>query len=325
MAERSASIDGAVQGIESLIDGLDKVLKGKREFLKRLVAAFIAGGHVLIQDVPGLGKTTVAKTLAKLISSQESPVSYKRIQFTPDLLPYDITGVDVYDPDSRSFDFVPGPIFADVVLADEINRSTPKVQSALLEVMAEGQVTVGNRTHLMGDLFFVIATQNPIEIEGTYPLPVAQSDRFLVRLSLGYPDEADELAILKEDPSHTVMPYIEAVCGRNDVLELRRVARELYCDDVLLQAVVKIANHTRNDDQVAYGASPRAGLMLVAAARAFALVQGRDYVIDQDIVELAPLVLAHRIKMHDTRLTGADVERYVEKITRIYTDAIHRG
>ena len=323
MTERNASIDGALRSIESLIGGLDRVLKGKREFLTRLVSAFIAGGHVLIQDLPGLGKTTVAKTLAKLISLPENPASYKRIQFTPDLLPYDITGVDVYDPDKHEFSFVPGPIFADIVLADEINRSTPKVQSALLEVMAEGQVTVGNRTHPAGEMFFVIATQNPIEIEGTYPLAVAQTDRFLMRLSVGYPDETEELSILKEDPSHKIMPYIDPVCGKEEVLALRSVAETVHCSDELLETVVRIANHTRRDDQVAYGVSPRAGLMLVASARAFALVHGRDYVVDQDIIELAPLVFAHRLKMHDRRIGADELERYVSTVARGYSEALH--
>ena len=188
-----------------LIEGLETVIRGKTEVLEQLVTGILAGGHVLIEDVPGLGKTTLAKTVARLVSRSRkgSSVVFRRIQFTPDLLPYDITGVDVFDPGTRTFVFTPGPVFANVLLADEINRTTPKVQSALLEVMAEGQVTVGNHTYRMDPFFFVIATQNPVEMEGVYPLPLAQIDRFLMKLHIGYPDTEVEVGIVRDDPAAT--------------------------------------------------------------------------------------------------------------------------
>ena len=195
----SAGFRGAHALARRLVDGLASVIRGKEEVLERLVTAVIAGGHVLVEDVPGLGKTTLAKTIARLVSGSRkgSAVTFRRIQFTPDLLPYDITGVDVFDPGTRKFVFTPGPVFANVLLADEINRTTPKVQSALLEVMAEGQVTIGNTTYPMDPFFFVIATQNPVEMEGVYHLPLAQIDRFLMKLHIGYPDAEVEVGIVQ--------------------------------------------------------------------------------------------------------------------------------
>ncbi|MFW5688933.1 MAG: AAA family ATPase [Spirochaetota bacterium] len=284
--------------LTKLLDGLATVIKGKDAELRLLVATVLARGHALIEDPPGLGKTTVARTLAALIGGSR----FRRIQFTPDLLPYDITGVDVFDPQTTEFVFRPGPIFADVVLADEINRSTPKVQSALLEVMAEGQVTVGTTTHRLGALFFVIGTQNPIEIEGTYPLPLAQVDRFMTRIHLGYPDEETEIAVVRGDPSHRVMPTLEPVCTLEELLIAQAAAEAIHCADELITAAVRICRATRDHHGVEYGASPRGALMLVAAARAYALLAGREYVSDEDLLLLAAPVLAHRIKLRDHRL-----------------------
>jgi MoxR-like ATPase len=313
-----------VQLLDRLVSELSRVIRGKEPFLRQLLSALIAGGHVLIDDLPGLGKTTVAKTLALLIGSDETrhePVAFRRIQFTPDLLPYDITGVDVFDPKTREFVFTPGPVFANIVLADEINRSTPKVQSALLEVMAEHQVTVGNRTHTMDDLFLVMGTQNPVEIEGTYPLPIAQVDRFLMRLHIGYPSAEVELDILASNPSESVMPLITPICSRSDILAARAAAQSLYCDEELMRAVVDIATATREHAAVEYGVSPRGSLMLLAAARAYALVRGRSYVIDQDIVDLAAPVLAHRIKLRDA---GVDPRGLVDEVARGRIERVHR-
>ena len=315
--------NGYVELLDRLVAELSRVIRGKESFLRQLVSCLVAGGHVLIDDVPGLGKTTVAKTLALLIGADEKmhePVAFRRIQFTPDLLPYDITGVDVFDPKSREFVFTPGPVFANVVLADEINRSTPKVQSALLEVMAEHQVTVGTRTHTMDDLFLVMGTQNPVEIEGTYPLPLAQVDRFLMRLHIGYPDEAVELDILASNPSESIMPHIKPVCSRSQVLDARRAAEGLFCDEELMRAVVRIATATREHGAVEYGVSPRGSLMLLKAARAYALVRGRSYVIDQDIVDLAAPVLAHRIKLRDE---SVDARELVDEVARGQIERVH--
>lgn len=296
--------------IRAMLQTLGSVIRGKDEFLELFLACFFAGGHVLIEDLPGLGKTTVAKTLARLVADPDgSPIDFKRIQFTPDLLPYDITGVDVFDPDKKEFVFSRGPIFANVVLADEINRTTPKVQSALLEVMAEGQVTVGNTTHTLDDLFFVAATQNPLEIEGTYPLPVAQLDRFMMRLAIGFPDAKSEFRILKENPSARIMPDVTPVVTADDVRELRSAADLVFVADELIEATVRIAHATREHDAVEFGASPRAGLMLLAAARALALVRGRDYATDQDIVDTVVPVMAHRLRFKDPRISVAGLLR----------------
>jgi MoxR-like ATPase len=305
----------------ALVDGLERVIRGKTGVLEMLVTAMLAPGHVLIEDVPGLGKTTLAKTVAHLVAradgrggAKTAPVTFRRIQFTPDLLPYDITGVDVYEPGRRGFVFSPGPVFASVLLADEINRTTPKVQSALLEVMAEGQVTVGNRTRAVDPFFFVIATQNPVEIEGVYPLPLAQLDRFLLRLRVGYPERSVEEGIVRDDPAATVMPGIKPVCGRSEVLAARRRADAVFFDGRLLSTVVGVTAATRVHPGIELGASPRAGIMFARACRALALVRGRDHVIDQDLVDLAPLVLAHRLRLKDVR---TDADSLVREIVMI--------
>lgn len=286
----------------NLIDEMERVIKGKRSFLLTLICAYIAGGHVLLEDYPGLGKTTVAKALAALISmgaGRRRGSSFRRIQFTPDLLPYDITGVEVYTPETHRFKFVPGPVFAQVVLADEINRAGPKVQSALLEVMAENQVTVGNKSYPMDALFFVIATQNPLEIEGTYPLPLAQMDRFLMRLSLGYPDMEAEMAILIGNPSEQELPRLKPVCTRQVLLEAREMIDRIYCAPELVETAIEAASLSRNHKNIYLGISPRGTLHLLRAARSLALIQGREYVIDQDFLDLSGPVWGHRLRSRD--------------------------
>ncbi|HVP19610.1 MAG TPA: AAA family ATPase [Spirochaetia bacterium] len=296
-----------------LIEGLSTVIRGKRTVLEYLVTCILAGGHLLIEDVPGLGKTTLAKTVARLVSRSRkgSHVVFRRIQFTPDLLPYDITGVDVFDPSNGTFVFSPGPVFTNVLLADEINRTTPKVQSALLEVMAEGQVTIGNKTHRLDPFFFVMATQNPVEMEGVYPLPIAQIDRFLMKLRVGYPEPDVEVEIVRDDPSHTVMPEIQAVCGREEILGARDAVGRVFCDEKLIRAGVGISAATRGHPGIALGSSPRGSLMLIRAARALALVRGREYVVDQDLIDLAPLVIAHRLRLKDSRLDPQTMAREI--------------
>ncbi len=314
LSRNSKTKEKACKLISSLIESMEKVIRGKHEVIELLLTCLISGGHVLIEDVPGLGKTTIAKTLAKLISKNKKgeSVSFKRIQFTPDLLPYDITGVDIFDPEKKKFVFAKGPVFANIVLADEINRTTPKVQSALLEVMAEKQVTVGNRTYSMEPLFFVIATQNPIETAGTYPLPFAQIDRFIMKLKVGYPDENQEIDIVKENPSIKIMPNIKPVCGKDDILEIQNIADNIYCDEKLIKTAVSVVNMTRKHQGIELGASPRASIMLIKAAKAYALVKGREYVIDQDIIDLASLIIAHRLKLKDINL---DIEYEIRSYT----------
>jgi MoxR-like ATPase len=302
-----------------LLEGAGRIIKGKKEFLELLIAAILAGGHVLIEDNPGLGKTTVAKTLAKLIDGGRKGLDFKRIQFTPDLLPYDITGVDVFDPKARKFRFIPGPVLANIVLADEINRTTPKVQSALLEVMAEKQVTIGQETHRPPEPFFVIATQNPIESEGTFPLPAAQLDRFMMKLSMGYPGREAELAILEENPAEESLAKLEPVIRLTDFMAAKKAAGAIFCHQTLKEAIADMIRDTRIHRGFILGASPRAGLHLLGAARALAFIKGRNFVSDEDLALLAVPVLAHRVRLRDPR---AQADKFIREICLARIDGI---
>ena len=315
MSEKNAAV-------KALLNGAGRVIRGKQEFLEFLTAGILAGGHVLLEDNPGLGKTTVAKTFARLISGAGGkPLLFKRIQFTPDLLPYDITGVDVFDPETRSFRFVPGPVLANIVLADEINRTTPKVQSALLEVMAERQVTIGASTHRPPEPFFVIATENPIESEGTFPLPAAQLDRFMMRLSLGCPDRETELSILEDNPAGRALGELEPVLSEAEFLAARAASASVFCHESLKEAVADIVRETRTHRAFILGASPRAGIHFLEAAKALALVRGREYVIDEDLLVLACPVLTHRVRFRDPRAQGDRIIREIclARLNRIKT------
>jgi MoxR-like ATPase len=304
----------------SLIEGMQRIIKGKREFLELLVTAALAGGHVLIEDNPGLGKTTVAKTLAKLFEGKKGLV-FKRIQFTPDLLPYDITGVDVFDPKTLKFRFMPGPVLANIVLADEINRATPKVQSALLEVMAERQVTIGQTSHRPPEPFLVIATENPIESEGTFPLPAAQLDRFMMKLSMGYPGREAELAILEKNPAEEI-EKLKPVVATVDFMAAKKEIGTVFCHEALKEAVADMIRDTRVHRAFVLGASPRAGLHLLEAAKALAFVRGRNYIIDEDLTILAEPVLAHRVRLRDPRAAANKLIREIclARINGVKTD-----
>jgi MoxR-like ATPase len=283
--------------IKQLALSISMVYKGEEAFVEKLLSCYLAGGHLLLQDNPGTGKTTLARSLAALVKD----CRFSRIQFTPDLLPFDITGVEIWDEFTRTFEFRPGPVFTNILLADEINRSTPKVQSALLEAMGEAQVTVAGVSHLLEPPFFVVATQNPIEMEGTYPLPAAQLDRFMMMLLPGYPKAQDEFDILKGDPARTILPGLQAPLNREQLLNLQQHVQDVFCDDSLIWTVTKACQKLRNLDQLRLGVSPRGGLMLLRAARALALIRGRDYVEDQELLDLVVPVFRHRMVMKNSQ------------------------
>jgi MoxR-like ATPase len=269
---------------------IEAVIEGKRDAIQLTLAVLLAEGHLLIEDVPGVGKTMLAKALARAIDG-----SVRRVQFTPDLLPSDITGVSAYNQERRDFEFRPGPVFANIVLGDEINRASPKTQSALLECMEERQVTVDGTTYSLQAPFMVIATQNPVEMEGTYPLPEAQRDRFTARISLGYPLPAAEREMLDHHGSSSPLDQLSPVARASDVQDLVTAVRGVLVSDQVKDYIISLANATRTSPELRLGASPRATLHLLRASRAWAALDGRDYVIPDDVQHLARPVLAHRL------------------------------
>jgi MoxR-like ATPase len=289
---------------------MEQVLVGKGNVIDLVLASVFSGGHVLVEDVPGIGKTTLARTLAESLRC-----SFRRIQCTPDLMPSDITGVHFYNQKLGEFEFRPGPILAQVVLADEINRATPRTQSALLEAMAEGQVTVDDRTILLPAPFLLVATQNPIELEGTFPLPEAQLDRFLLRVRMGYPDEDEEERMLdrfnRANPIDSIVPVTEGL----DIVQAQENVRRIYVDPVLSNYMVRLTQATRAHDDVELGASPRATLGLYRCSQAFAAIRGREYITPDDVKVLAPYALAHRtILTSQARLRGRTAEDVVQEL-----------
>lgn len=275
---------------QRVIENLEKVIIGKRNTLELVVIGLLAQGHLLIDDVPGVGKTMMARTLAKSLGC-----SFERIQFTPDMLPSDVTGISIYNQDTRQFEFRAGPVMTQILLADEINRATPKTQSALLEAMEEKQVTVDGITHKIEEPFLVLATQNPIEYEGTFPLPEAQLDRFFMRVQMGYPSLSDEIRILEaqqvQHPIHKINPVIET----GELLSIQEMVKHIFVADSMKNYIVKIIRATRENKEVYLGASPRGSLSLFRAAQILAAMNKRDYVIPDDIKYLAEFVLSHRI------------------------------
>ena len=293
---------------------MEKVLVGKRDVIELVLAAVFSGGHVLVEDVPGIGKTTLARCLAESLRC-----SFRRIQCTPDLMPSDITGVHFYNQKLGEFEFRAGPILAQVVLADEVNRATPRTQSALLEAMAEGQLTVDDRTIPLPAPFLLIATQNPIELEGTFPLPEAQLDRFMLRLRMGYPDEDEEERMLARFNNANPIDSLVPVADGPDVINTQEMVRRIYVDPVLSSYIVRLAQATRIHEDVELGASPRATLGLYRCSQAYAAIRGRDYVTPDDVKVLAPYALAHRmILASQARLRGRNAEDVViELLSRV--------
>ena len=306
-----ATETGARAIAERIIDNVKQVILGKDEAIRLGVIALMCQGHVLIEDVPGVGKTMLAKSLAR-----STGCSFSRIQFTPDLLPSDITGVSIFNQKTSEFQFRAGPIIAQVVLADEINRATPKTQSALLEAMEEHQVTVEGITHPLPGPFIVMATQNPIEYEGTFPLPEAQLDRFLLRIRLGYPTMEQEIAIMDSQQLHHPFEDLAPVAGPQEVLSLQDATRKIYVDPLVKQYIASLVEGSRKHRDVALGCSPRASLALQRTAQAMTLLQGRDYVLPDDVKDLAEPVMAHRLVLTAAaRMQGVDGRRVVRQLT----------
>jgi len=276
--------------VQALVDNVEKVIIGKRGPVELGIIALIAGGHALIEDVPGVGKTLLARSIARSTGSK-----FKRLQFTPDLLPSDITGVSVYNQKTNEFEFRPGPIMAEIVLADEVNRATPKTQSALLEAMEETQMTVDGVTYELPRPFMVLATQNPIEYEGTFPLPEAQLDRFFLRISLGYPDPDQEVAVMNSHLAGEPIKELEAIATPGDIVRLQEAVRAVYIDDLVKEYIVALSNATRDHVDIALGVSPRASLALMRGSQAKALMDGRDYVVPDDVKSIAVPVMSHRL------------------------------
>jgi MoxR-like ATPase len=289
-ARRATGSAAAADVVERVVGNLDVAVRAPRETLELCVLGLLAEGHLIIEDFPGVGKTVLAKSLARSLH-----LSFSRLQFTPDLLPTDVTGVNVFNQKTNEFEFKPGPVFANVLLVDEINRASPKTQSALLEAMQECQVTIDGVSYPLELPFLVVATQNPIEYEGTYALPEAQLDRFTARLSLGYPPLAEEARMLSEQTTAPPLDRLQAVADRDDVLDAIAEARAVYVEESVGRYVVAVLRHTRESPRLALGASPRAGIALLRMAKARAVAAGRDYAQPEDVQAVAPAVLAHRL------------------------------
>ncbi|AST94177.1 AAA family ATPase [Sutcliffiella cohnii] len=296
--------------VQRILDNIGKVMIGKKHVAELSVVSLLAGGHVLLEDVPGVGKTMMVRSLAKSVGAD-----FKRIQFTPDLLPSDVTGSSIYNPKELKFEFRPGPLMGNIILADEINRTSPKTQSALLEGMEEGSVTVDGTTLSLGTPFFVMATQNPIEYEGTYPLPEAQLDRFLLKMNMGYPTPQEEVEILINIEHRQPILELEPVVTLDELRQMQQEVRSVHVDLTVKEYIVDMVHRTRMHQSVYLGASPRASVALMKASQSYAYVQGRDFVIPDDVQYLARYVLPHRIILKsEAKFEGVTTDNVVEKV-----------
>lgn len=296
--------------IQAVLENIEKVMIGKREVAELSIVALLTGGHVLLEDVPGVGKTMMVRSLAKSVGA-----NFKRIQFTPDLLPSDVVGVSIYNPKTLQFEFRPGPIVGNIILADEINRTSPKTQAALLEAMEEASITVDGETLSIQKPFFVMATQNPIEYEGTYPLPEAQLDRFLLKIRMGYPSVQQEIEVLRRAENKQPIEEITSVMTVEELLSLQQAVREVYIEDSVKGYIVDIARATREHSRVYLGVSPRASVALMKASQAYAFMQGRDFVKPDDVKYLAPFVFGHRLILApEARYEGVTPEQIISQV-----------
>ncbi|MEK6453011.1 MoxR family ATPase [Caldifermentibacillus hisashii] len=296
--------------VEFILNNMERVIVGKREEIILCLTALLADGHVLLEDVPGVGKTMLVKSLAKSVSS-----TFKRIQFTPDLLPSDVLGVSIYNPKALEFEFRPGPIMGNIILADEINRTSPKTQSALLEGMEEKSVTIDGHTFPLPRPFLVMATQNPIEYEGTYPLPEAQLDRFLLKIHMGYPSFAEEMEVLSRVQEELPIQELTPVITLDELLSMQKEVKGVFVDDTIKQYIISIVTRTRNHPQIYLGVSPRGSIALMKASKSYAYIQGRDFVLPDDIQFLAPFVFSHRmILQSQARYDGVNAEEIISSI-----------